>query len=382
MNVVHFVTDEKFIDDTIALADATSYCHEFYALEPVAPVAQWTYVQQKARIQELHRNSPEMEALLDRHETLFVLHSRDRKMERFCRNLAHRKACHNAILWCPWGHDYATLIDPNTIAPETQKLRANYEPKGPSFFSRLSRAIKLRLFLRKIDFYTPRLPAEKDKFRAILRRGAQEVAGRWSYYVNIPSVKTANPFIAPKADGTAPIIMFNHSGLWECNHLDGFRQILPFIKPSQEILVPLSYGIAKSVVKQVLIKQNSNHSAQLKFLSQWQTKEEWWETINTCDIFVHTAWRQIANGATTAALLFGKKVFLSERNPFFSYYRAMGIRVFSLERELTADAFSEPLTDTVAQQNMARMRELFPTRARQIEDAQTMFDFIAERLSR
>ena len=122
MRIVHFVSDEKFIDAAITLADAVGKPCEFVALEPTTPLAQWVQVRQRDRIREVLDGTPEMSELLARRETLFVLHSGAKKTMRFCRHLKARRARGNAILWLPWGHDYAELIDHHTYGAKTARL--------------------------------------------------------------------------------------------------------------------------------------------------------------------------------------------------------------------------------------------------------------------
>lgn len=381
MVLIHFVTDEKFIDNAIELSDALNYKSRFIALEPTESVRNWRLVRQKERVEEIHRGMSAYDALLAARDTLFVLHAHTAKTRRFCRQLRQRRKHGNAILWLPWGHDYAELIDAHTLAPQTIALRAQYHPRqARNLGSRFFQWVKMRLFLHTIDFIPPRLPSEQKAFKRLLRRDALFTEGRWTYYLDSPSKIEPRPFITSPASKIPARIMFNHAGLWECNHLDGFALLAPHLEPRQVVVVPLSYGEGSVPIQQALM--NVPGSEHLTFLQTWFSRETWWAQINSCDIFMETAWRQIANGATSAALFLGKKVFLSERNPFLSYYRKMGVRIFSLEHDLSRETLQTPLSPKDALHNHNLIRErVFLTKAAHIANVRKMFDFIAQNLN-
>ncbi len=380
MVVVHFVTDEKFIDHAMRLADALGHESRFVALEPTESVRDWRLVRQKERVEEVRHGTPAYDALLAARDTLFVLHAHTAKTRRFCRRLRQRRKRGNAILWLPWGHDYAELIDARTFAPQTLALRARYHPtRTRTLRKALSQWLKMRAFLRTVDFVPPRLRAEQKAFRRLLRRDALITEGRWTYYVDSPTQIAPRPFVAAPPPEAPARIMFNHAGLWECNHLDGFAALAPHLAPRQTVVVPLCYGEGAAPLRQALSRAPGNEH--LTFLQTWLARDEWWRQINACDIFIETAWRQIANGATSAALFFGKKVFLSERNPFLPYYREMGVRVFSFERDLSREALQSPLSPEEARRNHALIRErVFLSEATHVANARRMFDFIARHL--
>lgn len=391
MKVVHFVTDEKFIDSAIELTDVLGGTHEFVTLE-CAPTQDWKQVRQWDRVHQVRPKTPEWEALLKREDTLFVLHSRTDQMMDFCLHLKNRHKHGNAILWITWGHDYHDLIHPRDYGPKTDALFHQYwqsiwkpRPKLVRLLAKpirqlqkLGKRVKCNRFLKLVDFYPCLLPAERNLFRALFRKEAIEISeGGWSYYLDSPQLPEAKPFTAFSAKHP-PRILFNHSAASENNHIDGLYAIAPFLLPNQRITVPLNYKCfrAETTFLRRLLPTLPGGD-RLDFLEKWLPLEEWWKEIAACDIFIQSARRQIANGATTAALAFGKKVFLSEKNPFLSYFRDLGVRIFSLEHDLGPTAFSTPLTQEEAERNIHIIREKYMTsREAKIEDAKRFFSFI------
>lgn len=382
MKVVHFVTDEKFIDSAIKLVDAVGGAHEFATLEPTPP-DKWKLVRQWKRVRQIRPNSPELEELLKREETLFVLHSRTKPMMDFCLRLKNRREHGNAILWFAWGFDYVYLIHSDFYGPKTLQLQGyNLMRRIAAPLLRLRRfwrtrkeKRKARTFLKCVDFYGRTLAAEREAFRALFRKDAIEVPeGGWTYYLDPPQLPAPNPFTTFSADHP-PRILLNHSAAWENNHADALCAIAPFLLPGQRIMVPISYNAAAEVLRKALPTLPGGD--RIDFLDKWLSLEEWWKQVAACDIFIQAARRQIANGAITAALAFGKKVFLSERNPFLPYYRELGVRIFSLEHDLSPTAFSTPLTPEEAERNIRIIKEKHATsRETNIAEAKRFFAFI------
>ena len=60
-------------------------------------------------------------------------------------------------------------------------------------------------------------------------------------------------------------------------------------------------------------------------------------------IFAHE--RQQAMGNIYTALKMGCKVYLSETNKVFSYYKNLGVAVFSIQKDLNQENINKPLTD-------------------------------------
>lgn len=382
MKVVHFVTDEKFIDSAIELVDAVGGEHEFATFE-LTPPEKWKHVRQWQRVRQIRPGSPELEELLKREETLFVLHSRTDPMMNFCLRLKNRREHGNAILWLAWGFDYVYLIHSDFYGSKTLKLqRYNLIRRIAAPLLRLRRFWKARKekrrarpFLACVDFYGQTLSAERDAFRSLFRKDAIEIPeGRWTYYLNPPQLPAPKPFTTFSADHP-PRILLNHSAAWENNHADALCTIAPFLLPDQRITVPISYNAAAEVLRKALPTLPGGD--RIDFLDKWLSLEAWWEQVAACDIFVQAARRQIANGAITAALAFGKKVYLSERNPFLPYYRELGVRIFSLEHDLGPTAFSTPLTPEEAERNIRIIKEKHATsRETNITEAKRFFAFI------
>lgn len=389
MKVVHFVTDEKFIDSAIKLVDAVGGEHEFATFE-LTPPEKWKHVRQWQRVRQIRPGSPELEELLKREETLFVLHSRTDPMMNFCLRLKNRREHGNAILWLAWGFDYVYLIHSDFYGSKTlallkevtrpkrhRVLRLIATPllKLRRTWRKRQEAHRLKAFLDCVDFYGQTLSAERDAFRSLFRKDAIEIPeGRWTYYLNPPQLPAPKPFTTFSADHP-PRILLNHSAAWENNHADALCTIAPFLLPDQRITVPISYNAAAEVLRKALPTLPGGD--RIDFLDKWLSLEAWWEQVAACDIFVQAARRQIANGAITAALAFGKKVYLSERNPFLPYYRELGVRIFSLEHDLGPTAFSTPLTPEEAERNIRIIKEKHATsRETNITEAKRFFAFI------
>lgn len=116
------------------------------------------------------------------------------------------------------------------------------------------------------------------------------------------------------------------------NHLDTFKILMKEGIISRKIICPLSYGTDKSEYIQEVIK-NGRMFFKENFipLTEFNSKKDFNNILLGCNIAVMNHNCQQATGNIIILLWFGAKVFLNESNPLLSYFKNMGIKIFSLQ---------------------------------------------------
>jgi len=82
-------------------------------------------------------------------------------------------------------------------------------------------------------------------------------------------------------------------------------------------------------------------------------KHTYFSHIATTGFAVMGHLRQQAFANLIALFYFGTKVFMREKNPLLKTFREWGLHVYSVERELTAEALQQPLDEAMQQHNRA-----------------------------
>lgn len=128
-------------------------------------------------------------------------------------------------------------------------------------------------------------------------------------------------------------ILIGNSCTLENNHLDAFNVLKKFDLSDREIIVPLSYG--DIWLKNILLKygQSLFGSSYLP-LTDFLNRNEYNRYLMSCSVVVMNHYRPQAMGNLITSLWLGSKVYMSNKSLLFSYFKRLGIYVFSIEDEL------------------------------------------------
>ena len=81
--------------------------------------------------------------------------------------------------------------------------------------------------------------------------------------------------------------------------------------------------------------------------------QEYFELVLSCSVAIFFMERQQAVGNIGRALRYGCKVFLSETNPVYTYYKDLGLKVFSIQQDLVQKEIDSPLSMEDIENNRA-----------------------------
>ncbi|MBN1181562.1 MAG: TDP-N-acetylfucosamine:lipid II N-acetylfucosaminyltransferase [Bacteroidales bacterium] len=128
-------------------------------------------------------------------------------------------------------------------------------------------------------------------------------------------------------------ILLGNSATPTNNHLEAFRKLEEFNLGDRRIIVPLSYG-NRFYADHIQSKGIEFFNGNLKALRDFLPLYEYTSVIQSCGIVIMNHYRQQGMGNINLMLWLGSKVYLNESNTYYQYLKRIGIRVFSIEKEL------------------------------------------------
>lgn len=133
------------------------------------------------------------------------------------------------------------------------------------------------------------------------------------------------------------------------NHLDILEQIKDFKNENLRVIVPLSYGNdwynqVGDYIKTVKNRTLGYFGTKATILKRLMPPDEYSELLCNIDVSIYGSARQNALGNILRSLYIGNKVYLSNQNPLYEFFREHNIEVFEMEsiRELGFEEFSRP----------------------------------------
>ena len=120
------------------------------------------------------------------------------------------------------------------------------------------------------------------------------------------------------------------------NHLEVFERLKKIDLEGRKIIVPLSYGCAK-YGKYIAERGQKIWDNDLIPLMTFMQRDEYNRCILDCSIVIMNHYRQQAIGNLVTSLWLGAKLFMSERNPMYKYFKKSGLIVFAVENDLCSE---------------------------------------------
>lgn len=158
---------------------------------------------------------------------------------------------------------------------------------------------------------------------------------------------------------SAKNILIGNSNSPECNHLD----VLDILDNNRsyfdgDLVVPLNYGEDSSYKVKVLLTGQSMFFDRFVPLLEFMDRLEYFTLLRNCStaIFYHN--RQQAMGNIIAFLYMGGRVYLSTKNPVYSYFKRIGIQVFDLDSDFIIYGVSR-LDEDLANSNRSILEKYF-----------------------
>lgn len=263
---------------------------------------------------------------------------------------------HVKVAWVFWGGDLYGRKDMEKcfLSVSSRRLLSIQNIKrafrGRTVFSKYEIPLDL---IKRIDYCLTDIPEDFAFAKSYLKSDIQEL---WYNYYSIE--ETIGDLVDSKCDGNN--VMVGNSCSLTCNHLDGLKMVRKLKLPAKaKVYVPLSYGEAwlkKAVSKWGSLLLGDRFTPLMSFLP----RDKYNMIIKSCSIVIMPHYRPQAFGNILTALWLGSRVFLSERNKLFSFFKRIGTIVFSIEHDLSSSGIVlGPLSEVERKQNRDAISSLY-----------------------
>lgn len=284
------------------------------------------------------------------------------------------------VLWRGWGFDYYHLIrsDNELFLPLTEKAfkrntvynlltfnKLAYKELLKSIFSWMCLPLYPKIYGR-IDYFSCCVPADFEEIKS-KNEFFQANFFKLNYYSH-------EDVLLKGGDGKllGRDILIGNSATFTNNHVDIFDILKNFKIGNRKLITPLSYGddcYAEMVVKVGKKYFNNNFVP----ITSYMCLEEYNNTISDCGFVIMGHLRQQAMGNISTMLLKGAKVFLSKENSIYSMYIDMGVKIFSLEEDLSEDALKDELNSNDKENNRTLLLNYW-AREKAVQDVENLMD--------
>ncbi len=343
--VLHFVKDEKVTDQIIEnFGKASKRSHFLVFLEKGQK--NFDFIKsQSNKIIAYDQSSGDIMQLINKFKPqAIVLHSLQLD---FAKAILSIKINLN-IAWYPWGFDIYGLpkIKPKTYAPMTNKFLLSVTPSLLARRIILKNARLRRLYfyfitkdenryeiifkaIDKINFFASYLREDYDYFS---KTYPNSLTFLYSPFSTISQYLAGNKAVRIKEDASS--ILIGNSNTAESNHLDVFETLNCCLdSTTPNVYVPLSYGGDLHYKTKVMEYGTKKLGLFFKPLLNFMDRETYISILTSCSTGIFYHYRQQAMGNIIAMLFMGCRIYLSKKNPAFTFFERNNIKVFDFDSE-------------------------------------------------
>lgn len=364
VKIANIIKDDKFID---SLFDSMSLFNDKwendYLLVRNRKPDSYRYIKNSDKVTFVQTDAV-LDYLVDKQYDAVFLHS----LTCLPTSITSKIDKRIKVFWFSWGKDIyelppqKPLLKCSLIKPETQKVLDKYNKKKTSTQKKTLkdylRPLKNYLFgspndktikdyhkaVNRVDYFSGILEYEYDFMKSVKGFRAKRVSFK---YTSIHTLE--NPGIAQLYNGHN--ILIGNSAASTNNHLD----IIPLLKKidlgERKIILPLSYPKTKYYTEDVSNAYIKEFGKNTVILKEFMSSQEYSKILLSCSDAIFFMERQQAIGNIGLALRNGCKVYLSETNPVYTHFKDLGLKVFSVQRDLVQKEIDSPLSDEDIEKN-------------------------------
>lgn len=344
--ILHFLSDEKFSDYVIDQFSEPEMCSEFVLM---SDSESRKFFQNDGSVKQVKPNDVEEMACLVgslSHYSAIVLHG---LFFPWCETVLRNVPNNVKVAWVFWGGEiYGRKDLKNSFLSKRSKLlfgihqlKKRIEGKE----GKESYELPLELFNR-IDYC---LTDIHEDFKFVINYTQSRMKEVWYNYYSID--ETIGELRNQCVEGNN-ILVGNSSSL-TCNHLDGFRAAKKLHRENSEIIVPLGYG--EPWLRNYLVKKG------IRMFGRWfhplvdfMPRDEYNKLIKSCSVVIMPHYRPQAFGNIITALWLGSRVYVSEDSPLYTFFKRIGITLFSIETDINRTISPKVLSLSVEEREKNR----------------------------
>ena len=345
--ILHFLSDDKFSDYVISQFSGTEMCSEFVLMSGLEVTRCFQNVDKVVRV---NPNDVEDIARLVGslgHYSAVVLHG---LFFPWCETVLRNVPNDVKVAWVFWGGEIYGRKDLKTtfLAPKTKFVFHVREMKNIlQRKQRVEAAYELpKELFQRINYCLTDIEEEYDF--AVRYLSVMTMNYHWYNYYSIEeTIGSLRDYFCEGKN-----IIIGNSCTIENNFFDIFRELDNVQLSDREIMIPLSYGTPwlRNLIQRLGRKQFGDCFIPLV---DFMPREQYNRMMLACSTMIQPHYRAQAQGNIITVLWLGMRVYLSEKNIAYSYFKRIGVRVFSIETDLKKDnpkAFA-PLSTEEVQHN-------------------------------
>ena len=345
----HIMEDEKIIDRTIEMFEMVFPKENFFI---VLLNGEKRYVSLRNNVVFIRTASEIKDYLpLSLSYHYFIIHYLRVDVAKLLTDFQHPNYC-----WIEWGADlYNNLLEYRGFPLLEDNELKNYllKERWPYPLAIIRRKLGLyrrqrivSRFIKRIRYFLP--DSTPDELPLLLHYYPEfsHLQYKEIFYYPIDEILGCE-LINKQCQGTN--IMVNHSASPTGNHVGVFNRLERLEIQNRKIIVPISYGMER-VKKYIETKGHAILGEKLVPVKEFMPLEEYNKLMLSANVFIYGHWRQEAVGNILVALYIGGKVFLSSRSPMYSYYKRLGLHLWSLE-EMDNESITVPLEQSLVEEN-------------------------------
>lgn len=252
------------------------------------------------------------------------------------------------IAWFVWGFEIYSLpkIAPNLYAPKTKKFIITQNPIQlliwklnksaflKSFFYRYiqrttnPKATVLKA-MQKIHYFCTSMKEDFDYFREYYP--FKHLKFFETAFSTIDQYLAGNNNL--RISDNANNVLIGNSNTLQSNYLDAITLIAEKREFINKVYIVLSYGPNEKYKSKVIKTGEKLLGPNFYPLLHFMPRKQYIEILKSCSVGIFYHYRQQAMGNIIAMLYMGARVYLSEKNPAYHYFIRKGVVINSIEHD-------------------------------------------------
>lgn len=341
MKILHLISDNKFIDSHIDRFKSSEFENTFVYLK-----GNNTYKgKYKDCIKHIRPNSDEYYKIIEHIKSFDIIFTNGLGYQQsvFINKLP--KNCPK-IFWCFFGAEIYNnpkiWKQKSLFAPET--LKANQKNKGYKLFQKIYHLRflfkggknihgEIKKAILKSNYFVWYIKEEYD----LIQENTTIKLPEFRYLPIGSSITNIERQYSKKNK-----ILLGNSGSESSNHLDAL-QIFKEIGSEYEISLPFSYGVKKWYRKEIVSFINANQELKIKLIEDFVPYDQYILNFEEAKSAVYPSFRQMGLGNVVMCIRSGVKIYLSEKNPIYEWFKNNELLVYSIESDLRNDILTDNL---------------------------------------
>lgn len=349
IRIANFVIDEKFIDWQIEYQDLTKKeCqHDYYFVGS----KNFKYIKkEKDRVRRINIDS--VISITNNYDAVFLHSIFSMPLELI--SIIDKRV---KVFWFSWGYDIYNsprprpLIRLNLYHSATKRymhgdikrmlfntlllLRNIINKRGSKYYYKA---------IKRVNYFSGIIPEEYSMVKNSFPN-FKALATDYSYCC-VSQFPSSDNFENCIKNGNNIIV--GNSTAYTNNHLDILESLKGVDLGSRKIIVPLSYSPNPRYVQRVQSKGQEIFGDKFVALTSFLSVKEYNDVINSCSICIFGSERQQGMGLVISSLYNGVKLFLYETSIIYRHCQNLGLKVYSIEKDLAGPNAFAPLTEEEA----------------------------------